>query len=512
MKLKMLAALADVALIPSVPAPIEIDSLAFSLQETQKNSLFICRRGMHYDTHADAMAARLQGAVTLGEYPTHGVMFTASRSDIGKLIHAFYGDPAAKLNIVGITGTNGKTTTAYLLYRLCEAAKRGSGYIGTLGCSYQDRYHALSYTTPPIEQLCPLLVKMRRHGVSALAMEVSSQGLEQNRVANIRFGLGVFLNLTRDHLDYHGDMERYFAAKAKLFAQCRIALVNIDDAYGRRLCKMLPKNTRLVTFAEGEGADYTVAVGKRSLSGSFFTVTDRADGVSWEFFIPQIGKMTAYDAAVAVIAAKLAYGITLSQAARYIKTLPAVPGRAEKIELDAPFLVLCDYAHTPDALKRLLDELNLLKESGRLIAVFGCGGERDAGKRPIMAHIGELADQLILTSDNPRGEDPAKILQDMKKGLMNDAKCSIIINRADAIKTALQNAGKGDIVALCGKGHEDYQLIGKEKHHFDEKEITLAAWQAIRDIEKADSCEFPKCKERSKKVNFDGENDICGST
>ncbi len=482
MKLHLLTLLARVTLTPELPGSLEVTDLTFRLEETKKGSLFFCRKGKRYDSHPDALQAAARGAITLGEHPAPGVMFVTADVSLAarRMFAVLYGDPAAKLSLVGITGTNGKTTTAYLLYRLLQAANRNCGYVGTLGGMYAQKHLPLSHTTPPCEVMQPLLADMLHYGVKTVAMEVSSQALDQNRVEDMRFTLGVFLNLTRDHLDHHGTMEQYFAAKAKLFDRCRTVLFNLDDAYGRRLQSLFADHTRVYTFSSQRDADFTLQIGKSDLSGSVFALTDHSCDITQEFYLPLIGRMSAYDAAVAVIAAKLCCGMQFAQAANYLKTVQAVPGRAERIAIDAPFTVLCDYAHTPDALKRILEECDRIKGEGRVIALFGCGGDRDKGKRPIMARIGEEADLLILTSDNPRSEDPAKILQDMKKGLKNEAKCSIIISRADAIRYALSVARAGDIVALCGKGHEDYQIIGGERLWMDEKQLVTDAWRQLK--------------------------------
>lgn len=483
MKLRLLAALSGLPLDAGTLPDVNISSVVFRLEEVTKDCLFICIKGSRYDSHADAPAAREKGAVTVGERDSDGVTVVVpdARKAASMLLSAFYSHPANRMSVVGITGTNGKTTTAHLLRQLACFSKKNCGYIGTLGAFYADKNIVLSHTTPQPQELFSLLADMLHYGTQSVIMEVSSQALHQKRTEGIRFSLGIFLNLTRDHLDYHPSMEAYFRAKSMLFDSCRMALINIDDVYGRRLRASLPRGVIPYTVSMNGKADFTVRAVDLGLDGSRFTVTEEKMGITEEFFVPLIGRMLMFDAAVAVIGAKLALGISFAQAKRYLcKTVP-VPGRAQRIEIDAPFCVLCDYAHSPDALKRLFDELNALKGEGRLIALYGCGGDRDSGKRPIMAKIGEKADILILTSDNPRSENPIKILQDMKKGLMNDTKCSIIVNRAEAIACALDTARAGDIVALCGKGHEDYQIVGDKKLPMNEKTIVKETWQRIKD-------------------------------
>lgn len=460
------------------------------LDAVTNGSLFICIKGQHYDSHLDAPAAKQRGAVTLGQCDMPGVMLHCkdTRAAAALLYSAFYAHPARDLSLTGITGTNGKTTTAYLLYQLLNSRGKPSGLIGTLGGYYAGEMHLLGHTTPPPDMLYPLLANMRHHNCQAVVMEASSQAIDQKRLAGLHFSLGVFLNLTRDHLDYHGDMEAYFAAKAKFFDQCRMALVNIDDPYGKRLLQILDSSVTVYTFSAKEKADYRLMMLDSSLEGSSFLLTECKTAKSTTFFLPLIGEMSAWDAAVAVIAARVGYGITFEQAKPILAKMQPVRGRAERIAIDAPFTVLCDYAHTPDALTRLFEQLNAYKGRGRLIGVYGCGGNRDAGKRPLMARAGLKCDVLILTSDNPRGEDPAKILDDMKKGLPETAKCSIIYSRADAIAHALSIAKEGDIVALCGKGHETYQIIGTQKLPMDERTLVQQAWAAWKSDHGNDDC------------------------
>lgn len=481
MNLRLLAASAGVR-FDCDPPDADIRSVVYRLKDAVPGSLFICVKGRNYDSHCDALAAQQKGAVTVGERSQPGVMLvTADSRRAGTLlISALYSHPARRLALIGVTGTNGKTTTAHLLWQIVSGCGRCCGYIGTLGAFYGGKQEKLHNTTPEPEVLYPLLDRMLHIGTDSVVMEVSSQALSQHRTDGLRFSIGLFLNLTRDHLDYHGSMEDYFAAKAKLFGSCRCALIHIGDTYGRRLLSMLPPDCKPYTFAIGMAADYRIDPIRSDLSGSRFAVCEQKTGIREEFFVPLIGDALLFDAAAAVIAARIAFGISFSQSSLLLKKAEAVAGRAQRIEIDAPFTVLCDYAHTPDALSRLFDCLNRIKGKGRLIGVYGCGGDRDSGKRPIMARVGDKTDLLVLTSDNPRSEDPAKILEDMKKGLLNASKCSIIVNRTEAIHFALSAARDGDIIALCGKGHEDYQLIGNRVLPMDEVAIVKEAWHEIK--------------------------------
>lgn len=481
MNLRLLAASAGVHLDGELP-DVNIRSIVCRAEDAAPETLFICVKGRSYDSHLDALAAQQKGAVTVGERAGPGVMLLTadSRRAGARLISALHSHPARRLALIGVTGTNGKTTTAHLLWQLINGCGRSCGYIGTLGALYGGKREKLHNTTPEPDVLYPLFDRMLHIGTDSAVMEVSSQALDQHRTDGLRFSLGVFLNLTRDHLDYHGSMEAYFAAKAELFSVCRAALINTDDAYGRRLITMLPPDCKLYTFAVGTAADYRIDPISVDLSGSRFAVWEQKTGIREEFFVPLIGDALLFDAAAAVIAARIAFGLSFSKSKLLLAKAEAVAGRAQKIDIDAPFTVLCDYAHTPDALSRLFDCLNRIKGSGRLIGVYGCGGDRDKGKRPIMARVGDKTDLLVLTSDNPRSEDPAKILEDMKKGLLNESKCSIIVNRTEAIRFALSAARDEDIIALCGKGHEDYQLIGTSVLPMDETAIVKNAWHEIK--------------------------------
>ncbi len=466
-----------------LPLSVQIEKIVLEAESACGNALFLCIKGRHYDSHADAPRAAAQGAVVVGSSPASGVDIVVenSREALSLLLCALYRHPDRRMQFIGVTGTNGKTTVSHLLWQLLLGVKKSAGWIGTLGAFYAGKQVKESRTTPQPEELWRLIADMNHCGIEAVSMEVSSQAIDQSRTAGIRFSLGVFTNLTRDHLDYHGDMERYFAAKEALFSQCRAALINIDDPYGERLYRTLKGTDRKASFsAEGADADYQMTMLDCGLDGGRFTLFEQESGKSEEFFLPLIGKPLCVDAALAIVSARLCFGVAFAQAKNALRGYQPVRGRAERITVDAPFTVICDYAHTPDALKRLFAQLHALKKpEGRLIAVYGCGGERDKGKRPLMAAAGALADVLILTSDNPRGENPENILKDMKKGLLNGQKCSTIVNRTEAISFALEMAKKDDIVALCGKGHEDYQIVGDARLPMDERELVK---QAMREI------------------------------
>ena len=373
--------------------------------------------------------------------------------------------PANDLTLIGVTGTNGKTTVTYLLKEILEKAGKKVGVVGTIQNVIDGKTVPAVNTTPDAFALNRLLSLMRDNGCQYAVIEVSSHALSLGRVEGLHFDTAVFTNLTQDHLDYHENMESYFLAKKKLFSMCDNAVINIDNDYGKRLfgetvCK------KAAVSAESD-ADYIAkSVNLLKSSVEYALLTDTITPITVK--IP--GKFTVYNSLCAIAVADF-LKIDRSVTVKALREFNGVKGRAEVLPNTKDFTVIIDYAHTPDGLKNILKTFKDCPKN-RLILLFGCGGDRDKTKRPLMGEIASIyADYVIVTSDNPRTEDPKAIISDILKGISNLKPCKIIENRAEAIKFALSIAQKDDIIVLAGKGHETYQILGKEKIHFDEREV-----------------------------------------
>ena len=392
---------------------------------------------------------------------------------LGKMASEFYGLPSTHLHIVGITGTNGKTTTTYLIESLLKADGRKSGVIGTVSYRYGGLELKADNTTPGATEAHSLLKDMYESGVRFVAMEVSSHALDQKRVEGIEFDVGIFTNLTHDHLDYHGDVDSYKSAKALLFKRyleqsskrTRYAILNMDDHAVRDMIPNEP--VKCLYYSLKTATDAYLVDCKEDIRGLSLTLS--LNGKNIFLRSPLIGLFNASN-----ILASALYGLTLgmtpSTMKKGIESLQGVPGRLERIKNNRGISIFVDYAHTPDALRKVLEMLNRLKE-GRLILVFGCGGDRDRAKRPIMGEIAShLADLTLITSDNPRSEEPFSILEDIRKGFAGNS-FKIIENRRDAICEAVRIAKENDVLLVAGKGHEDYQIIGDKVFQFSDREV-----------------------------------------
>ena len=410
---------------------------------------------------------------------------------LGSLAASVYGSPAESMLVVGVTGTQGKTTVTYLLEAALRGAGRVPGVMGTTGTRVAGQPVASRLTTPEAPDLHALLAVMRENSVDACAMEVSSHALVQGRVDGVVFDVAVFLNLGRDHLDFHRDVEDYFAAKATLFTpeRARRAVVDVGDGWGRRLAETTTLPVTTCTAAPDLAADWTVADVRSGQRGSEFTVLGPA-GRAVRLRLPLPGAFNVRNALAALVALAEA-GVDLELAARGLEAAPGVPGRMERVDAGQDFLALVDYAHKPDAVEAVLSALRPATP-GRLIVVLGAGGERDAGKRPLMGAVaGRLADLLVITDDNPRGEDPATIRAEVLEGVRGNAggdpagggagggaEVVEVGDRAAAIVTAVGAAGSGDTVVVAGKGHETGQEISGEVHPFDDRDVLRAALAA----------------------------------
>jgi UDP-N-acetylmuramoyl-L-alanyl-D-glutamate--2,6-diaminopimelate ligase len=460
--------------VPAV-ADVEVADLAYDSRAVGPGTLFFCVPGFQTDGHDFAPRAVEQGAVALVvERPLDlgvpEVRVPSVRAAMAPAAAAFYGDPTDRLDVVGITGTNGKTTTAFLVRALLEAAGRQTGLLGTVTSVVGGEERAVVRTTPEAIELQRDFAAMLAGGDAACAMEVSSHALALHRADAIHWAVAVFTNLTQDHLDFHPTMDDYFVAKRRLFETApAAAVVNVDDPYGRRLAADLPD---AITFGiESEDAAVRARDVAFGLTGSTFTL----DGL--ELRSPLPGRFNVLNVLGAVAAVR-ALGVPDERIADTLPGAGRVPGRFEPVDEGQPFAVLVDYAHTPDALENVLREARDLAR-GRLIAVFGAGGDRDRGKRPLMGRAArELADRVVVTSDNPRSEDPEAIIAEILEGAGNGPSVEALVDRRAAIEHAVGLAAPGDVVVIAGKGHEQGQEFeGGRKVPFDD--VTVAR-EALR--------------------------------
>jgi UDP-N-acetylmuramoyl-L-alanyl-D-glutamate--2,6-diaminopimelate ligase len=467
----------------------EISGLEYDSRRVQPGNLFVAMRGESSDGNAfidKAIAAGASAVVTdsAEQKPRPGIAWAQvahGRRALARLSANFYGRPAERLAITGITGTNGKSTTAYLLESILGAAGRKILLVGTIEYHVNGRVLPAPHTTPEALELNRMFAEALSGETSEAVLEVSSHALAQQRVYGIPFDVAVFTNLTRDHLDYHHTMEEYFAAKVILFEGCgteppRIAVLNFDDEHGRALAKQLPK-AKVLTYGLSQG-DFHAAGMEVDRSGLRFDIA--TPGGKIPVFSPLVGRVNVYNI-LAAAAAAYARECGADAIARGVGALSRVPGRFEKVDCDQPFSVVVDYAHTDDALRNLTslarEFVQQAGRNGRVITVFGCGGDRDRAKRPLMGEAaGRGSDFVVLTSDNPRSEDPLAIMNDAVVGLQRSgAKYKMEPDRRAAIAMAIHEARAGDIVLIAGKGHEKLQTTRQGSIPFDDVEISREA-------------------------------------
>ena len=454
---------------------VEISSLAYSSQSVTPGALFFCVPGFRADGHDFAPTAVERGAVALVCQRPLGlgvpeVLVPDVRAAMGPAAARFYGDPTAELDVVGITGTNGKTTTAFLVRHLLEADGRSCGLLGTVKRVVGGVEEEVERTTPEAIDLQATFRRMIDGGDRACAMEVSSHALELGRVGGIRFACRVFTNLTQDHLDFHVTMDAYFEAKRRLFRESGIAVVNLDDEYGRRIAGEI----ECVTFAVDHEADYRARDVEFDLMGSRFTCQTPAGTLELESPLPGVFNVENVLAAVAVARSLDVPGARIEQV---LPEFGRVPGRFEPVNEGQEFGVLVDYAHTPDSLENVLRAAREVTR-GRLHVVFGAGGDRDRGKRPLMgAAARRLADRVLVTSDNPRNEAPETIIDQVMEGAGPNAEREV--DRRRAIARAVETAERGDVVVVAGKGHEQGQEFENgRKEPFDDVAVARDALRA----------------------------------
>lgn len=472
------------------PQTAEVCHITADSRTVQEGSLFICLVGATVDGHSFVEKAVQDGAVAVVvskpvTVPDHVALIYVedTRQALQAAVPFFYDYPASKMRMIGVTGTNGKTTTTHIIAHLLRSQGYTVGVIGTVHILIDDQSYPIHNTTPDVADLQQILQQMVDAGVTHCIMEVSSHALALGRTAGVEYDTAVFTNLTQDHLDFHKTFDNYLAAKAKLFKQVSAsyqvkegkgAVINVDDAYGQSIVDVT--TSPMITYS---------TEGKGSMNASDLTVTAKSsqftlnyDGKSYPISTKIAGMFNVYNT-LAAVGATLYEGLSMEEIVKGLATFTAVPGRFELIEEGQDFAVVVDYAHTPDGLENILQTAKKIVEN-RILVVFGCGGDRDATKRPIMGRIAaQYGDRVFVTSDNPRTEDPVQIVKDVevgvKEGLRDGVDYDVIVDRREAIFAAIAEAKAGDVVIIAGKGHEDYQILKEETIHFDDREVAREA-------------------------------------
>lgn len=471
---------------------LEISGVCANSTEVSPGEIFVAIRGLHTDGFAHIHEAIRRGAcfvVSEREVPaTLSLTVPDARRAYACLLDAFYGHPAAGMKLIGVTGTNGKTSVSTMIFELLRAAGYATGLIGTVACRINEavvhvknRDALANMTTPDPAALYPLLAQMCQAGVVYVVMEVTSHALAFSKVAPLHFACGVFTNLTPDHLDLHGDMESYFIEKRKLFAQSASAVISTSTEYGERISQAL--TIPFYTVSKGETLLDVVKNGDLGVSFSL-----RYNGKKLSFSLPVPGDFSIENGALAA-ATGLLLGIPAELIQRTLQEFPGVPGRLERVPgVPDGISAFLDYAHTPDALEKLLHTVrDFARPEQRILLLFGCGGDRDRTKRPEMGRIGaRLADFLILTSDNCRSEDPEAIIRDILRGVDKEKPYVVIPDRREAIAYGVSHARTGDILILAGKGHEDYEIRGMERLPFSERELVRKFFKEREEGDHAD--------------------------
>ncbi len=469
---------------------VEVTGISYNSKTTKSGDIFVCLTGEYTDGHEYAKNAIENGAVALlvehkveaGKIPQ--IVVSSTRHKIADIADRFYSSPSKGINLVGITGTNGKTTVTHLIQKILEENGQKCALIGTLGykLSSNGEYRDAKHTTPQAPELQATLRMIKDvEKIDNVVMEVSSHALEQNRVGGCQFNGAVFTNLTQDHLDYHITMDNYFEAKALLFKHLEegdFAVINTDDNYSDRFLGVIPSGVRKYTYGVKRDSDVKAEDINFSLNGAEFTLlvkneilSNGSGASSYKVNLHMNGMFSVYNVLAAITAA-IAMGIDVKTSLKALENVKGVAGRFEVV-VKKP-LVIVDYAHTPDGLENVLNSAReITPKDGQLICLFGCGGDRDATKRPKMGAIAEkIADKIIITSDNPRSEDPQQIITDIIAGLKNVNTETVTVepDRGHAIALLKTIAGNNDVVVIAGKGHEDYQILKDRTIHFDDRE------------------------------------------
>lgn len=462
---------------------IEITGITCDSRAVKEGFAFICIKGSNFDGHNFAKSALDNGASIIIAEDDIGlenqIIVEDTHASYSDMCAKWFGNPMKNLKLIGVTGTNGKTSVTYMIKKILESKGHKVGLIGTIQNMIGDEIIESKNTTPNSYDLNELFDQMVKKGCDYAVMEVSSHALDQCRVYNLDFEIAIFTNLTQDHLDYHITMENYLGAKKKLFSMCKTAVINSDDEYANEIINGL--DCKIVTYSTGNDSTYSAkAIKYRPASVDYEFVSDTLLN---HIKVHTGGKFTVYNSLASIVCA-VELGFNISEVAKAISELKGVKGRAEAIPNDEGFTIIIDYAHTPDGLKNILSTFREC-EKNRLTVVFGCGGDRDKTKRPIMGSIAaRFADFVIVTSDNPRSEEPSAIINDILVGMDGTVTpYKVIENRIDAIKYAVETAKKDDIIVLAGKGHETYQILKDETIHLDERKVVSEALANLKDKE-----------------------------
>ena len=461
---------------------IDITGISYNSKTVKQGEIFVCLKGEHSDGHEFAKMAVENGAAALYcekelDIDVPQVIVESTRHQIADLAAAFYNYPSKKIKLIGVTGTNGKTTVTHLIQRIVEDAQHKCALIGTLGykLSGKDTYHDAKHTTPQAPELQKTLEMICEQNIDYVAMEVSSHALEQNRVGGCDFDGAVFTNLTQDHLDYHITMNNYFEAKALLFKGLKkggYAVINNDDEYAQRFKDIVPEGVKIYTYGIKNDADVKAEDIDFSIHGAKFKINAKKSAAAHKDVNLQMNGMFSVYNALAALTAGIAMGFDIDVCIKALEETKSVDGRFEIVSKKP--LVIVDYAHTPDGLENVLKAAReLTPKDANLVCMFGCGGDRDATKRPKMGKIAdENADIVVVTSDNPRSEDPQLIISDILAGIktVNTQKVFVEPDRRTAISMLKNIAKENDVVVLAGKGHEDYQILKDKTIHFDDRE------------------------------------------
>lgn len=465
-------------LIPSINdkfSDVEILGITSDSREIQNGYAFVCIKGVNDDGHKYAeIAAQKGAAVVITEHKMgvkNEIVLPDTREIYADMCANWFGKPANSLKLIGVTGTNGKTSVTYMLKSILEHAGYKVGLIGTIQNMIGNESIPTKNTTPGVYELNRLFALMKENGCQYVVMEVSSHALDQKRVCNLCFDAAVFTNLTQDHLDYHITMENYLAAKKRLFKMCKTAIVNSDDEYCEELISGL--DCSVVSYSMSDSSTYSAKAVKYYPASVEYELV--SNDILHHIKFNTGGKFSVYNSMCAAVTA-LQLGLPISLVSEALQSIEGIKGRAESVPTGRDFTVIIDYAHTPDGLKNILKTFKDC-EKNRLITLFGCGGDRDKTKRPIMGSIAvRYSDYVIVTSDNPRSEDPNEIIKDILVGTNGfNTPVKVIENRIEAIKYAVSIAKPNDIIVLAGKGHETYQILKTGTIHLDEREVVREA-------------------------------------
>ncbi len=475
MLLKTIFKNSDVTILPELES-VAINKIQYDSRKVGKGDLFVAVKGFETDGHQYLKQVAEQGAAMAVVQEKNEninlvqIVVKDTRKIMGLLAYNFYEKNLKQLDLIGITGTNGKTTCSYLIRAILEAANISCGLAGTIHYIVGSKKIDAWNTTPEAIDLYEMLAQMQQSGNKACVLEVSSHALALDRVESLKFKAAVFTNLSRDHMDFHKDMNSYFAAKSKLFSQLdegAFVVTNLDDSYG---AKVEGKNK--ITFGTTEKADINARDWQVSREGTILNIRTPKGAVKVNSAL--VGDFNVYNL-LSAVATGVALNISLEDIQIGLKRQKSIPGRLESYPLKNDALAIIDYAHTPDAMEKALGTVRKITDN-KLIVVFGCGGDRDRGKRSQMGRVAQKwADLTIVTDDNPRTEDAGQIIADILTGMKTDSSMEIIADRREAIANAITRSEKGDVVLIAGKGHESYQIIGKVKYPFDEATIIREA-------------------------------------